>query len=153
MGLGRYDSWWDLMTFGPVPSSSQLIASKAEGKAYSATAADVWACGVMLFAMMLGRFPYDHVGHPDPNSSGAHVEVGRGRSRCVHECYGLLIYCNHMPKSNSTALSELVFLFACDNVDYFICRSAYGDTSLFLPFYPQTAFSAHNKTFPCIPLP
>ncbi|GLI66703.1 hypothetical protein VaNZ11_010636 [Volvox africanus] len=59
----------------PVYMSPQLIASKTEGKTYSATAADVWACGVMLFAMLLGRFPYDHVGHPDPNSSGAHFEV------------------------------------------------------------------------------
>ncbi|GLC47490.1 Serine/threonine-protein kinase 40 [Pleodorina starrii] len=59
----------------PVYMSPQLIKSKSEGKTYSATAADVWACGVMLFAMLLGRFPYDHVGHPDPNSSGAHLEV------------------------------------------------------------------------------
>ncbi|GIL65194.1 hypothetical protein Vafri_18977 [Volvox africanus] len=59
----------------PVYMSPQLIASKTDGKTYSATAADVWACGVMLFAMLLGRFPYDHVGHPDPNSSGAHFEV------------------------------------------------------------------------------
>ncbi|GIL84746.1 hypothetical protein Vretifemale_13356 [Volvox reticuliferus] len=59
----------------PVYMSPQLIASKTEGKTYSATAADVWACGVLLFAMLLGRFPYDHVGHPDPNSSGAHFEV------------------------------------------------------------------------------
>ncbi|GFR52332.1 hypothetical protein Agub_g14872 [Astrephomene gubernaculifera] len=59
----------------PVYMSPQLINSKKEGQAYRATAADVWACGVMLFAMLLGRFPYDHAGHPDPNSDGAHVEV------------------------------------------------------------------------------
>ncbi len=56
----------------------QLIASKHGGKPYSATAADVWACGVMLFAMLGGMFPYDHTGHPNPNSSGAHVEVRGG---------------------------------------------------------------------------
>ncbi|EFJ47716.1 hypothetical protein VOLCADRAFT_33220, partial [Volvox carteri f. nagariensis] len=45
----------------PVYMSPQV---RVRGKKYSATAADVWACGVMLFAMLLGRFPYDHVGHP-----------------------------------------------------------------------------------------
>ncbi|KXZ49824.1 hypothetical protein GPECTOR_19g275 [Gonium pectorale] len=59
----------------PVYMSPQLIEAQRDGKAYSATAADVWACGVLLYAMLLGRFPYDHTGHPDPNSSGAHVEV------------------------------------------------------------------------------
>lgn len=50
---------------------------------YSARAADVWACGVMLFAMLLGRFPFDHENHPDPNSSDAQVEV---RHVCSRAC-------------------------------------------------------------------
>ncbi|PNW74478.1 hypothetical protein CHLRE_12g485600v5 [Chlamydomonas reinhardtii] len=56
-------------------SPAQLTASKDNGKTYSATASDVWAAGVMLFAMLLGRFPYDHFDCPDPNSSGAHAAV------------------------------------------------------------------------------
>lgn len=35
----------------------------------------MWACGVLLFVMLLGMFPFDHAEHPDPNSSDAHVEV------------------------------------------------------------------------------
>ncbi|KAG2492153.1 hypothetical protein HYH03_009644 [Edaphochlamys debaryana] len=59
----------------PVYMSPQLLNSRADGRAYSGTAADVWACGVMLFAMLLGMFPYDHIDHPDPNTSEAHIEV------------------------------------------------------------------------------
>ncbi|KAG2450725.1 hypothetical protein HYH02_004563 [Chlamydomonas schloesseri] len=52
---------------------------------YSARAADVWACGVMLFAMLLGRFPFDHENHPDPNSSDAQVEVWKEQVRASGE--------------------------------------------------------------------
>ena len=39
------------------------------------TQADIWACAVLLFFMLLGMFPYEHTEHPDPNSSLAHSEV------------------------------------------------------------------------------
>lgn len=35
-------------------------------KAHSPAAADVWAAGVMLCAMLLGRFPYDHAARRGP---------------------------------------------------------------------------------------
>lgn len=39
----------------------QLINMKQnEGKGYDATKADVWACGVLLFVMLLGMFPFEH---------------------------------------------------------------------------------------------
>lgn len=60
----------------PVYMSPQLISSKGEeGGGYDAQKADVWACGVLLFVMMLGMFPFEHSDHPDPNSSQAHAEV------------------------------------------------------------------------------
>ncbi|MEW5307987.1 MAG: hypothetical protein WDW38_000382 [Sanguina aurantia] len=60
----------------PVYMSPQLINMKQnQGKGYDATKADVWACGVLLFVMLLGMFPFEHTDHPDPNSSAAHVEV------------------------------------------------------------------------------
>ena len=60
----------------PVYMSPQQISSKNTQVGYDATKADVWACGVLIFVMLLGMFPFDHTDHPDPNSSDAHVEVG-----------------------------------------------------------------------------
>lgn len=61
----------------PVYMSPQLISARSDGesKGYDGRKADVWACGVLLFVMLLGMFPFDHVEHPDPNSSAAQVEV------------------------------------------------------------------------------
>jgi len=65
--------------------SPQLINSKTtEGKGYDAQKADVWACGVLLFVMMLGMFPFEHSDHPDPNSSQAHAEVSRACACMAH---------------------------------------------------------------------
>jgi len=66
----------------PVYMSPQLISSKNTNVGYDATKADVWACGVLLFVMLLGMFPYDHTEHPDPNSSDAHVEVWLQQIKC-----------------------------------------------------------------------
>lgn len=66
----------------PVYMSPQLISAKTSQTGYDAVKADVWACGVLLFVMLHGMFPYDHPEHPDPNSSDAHVEV-RQRQVCV----------------------------------------------------------------------
>jgi len=65
----------------PVYMSPQLINSKDTDHGYDAQKADVWACGVLLFVMMLGMFPFEHSDHPDPNSSQAHAEV---RYPCKH---------------------------------------------------------------------
>lgn len=59
----------------PVYMSPQVISSKNNNQGYDAQKADVWACGVLLFVMCLGMFPFEHAEHPDPNSSDAHVEV------------------------------------------------------------------------------
>ncbi|GAX84005.1 hypothetical protein CEUSTIGMA_g11430.t1 [Chlamydomonas eustigma] len=66
----------------PVYMSPQLISSKNGKKGYNAVKADLWACGVLLFVMLLGMFPYDHTEHPDPNSSDAHVEVWLQQVKC-----------------------------------------------------------------------
>ena len=62
----------------PVYMSPQLISSKNTKVGYDAIKADMWACGVLLFVMLLGMFPFEHAEHPDPNSSDAHVEVRLG---------------------------------------------------------------------------
>lgn len=38
-------------------------------KAHSPAAADVWAAGVLLCAMLLGRFPYDHAARRGPSDA------------------------------------------------------------------------------------
>lgn len=65
----------------PVYMSPQLISCKHNSVSYDATKADIWACGVLLFVMLLGMFPYDHTEHPDPNSSDAHIEVWMQQNR------------------------------------------------------------------------
>jgi hypothetical protein len=65
--------------------SPQVISSKTTKQGYDAQKADVWACGVLLFVMLLGMFPFEHEGNPDPNSSQAHVEV-RCEAGCACVC-------------------------------------------------------------------
>mmetsp|Transcript_4620 Transcript_4620/g.7936 ORF Transcript_4620/g.7936 Transcript_4620/m.7936 type:complete len:437 (+) Transcript_4620:190-1500(+) len=66
----------------PVYMSPQVISSKNSKQGYDAQKADVWACGVLLFVMLLGMFPFEHAEHPDPNSSDAHVEVWLQQIKC-----------------------------------------------------------------------
>ncbi len=63
-----------------------MISTKNNNQGYDAQKADVWACGVLLFVMLLGMFPFEHAEHPDPNSSDAHVEVRHSVCVCVCVC-------------------------------------------------------------------
>lgn len=74
-----------MLPLNGAPQSPQLINSKTNDTGYDAQKADVWACGVLLFVMMLGMFPFEHSDHPDPNSSEAHAEV-----RCTAGQFGRL---------------------------------------------------------------
>lgn len=55
--------------------SPELIDSRHGLRGYDGKLVDVWASGVMLVAMLLGMFPFDHVDHPDPNTNEAQLEV------------------------------------------------------------------------------
>ena len=55
--------------------SPELIDSRHGLRGYDGMKADVWACGVLLIAMLLGTFPFDHTKHPDPNTHEAQLEV------------------------------------------------------------------------------
>ena len=59
----------------PVYMSPELINSRNGAKGYDGRHVDVWASGVLLIVMLLGAFPFDHIEHPDPNTSEAHLEV------------------------------------------------------------------------------
>jgi len=53
------------ITGTPDYMSPQILSSKVHGRArgnYDAPKADVWACGVLLCVMCLGRFPFDGAG-------------------------------------------------------------------------------------------
>lgn len=53
----------------------ELIDSRHGLRGYDGMKADAWACGVLLIAMLLGTFPFDHQKHPDPNTHEAQLEV------------------------------------------------------------------------------
>lgn len=55
--------------------SPELIDSRHGMRGYDGMKVDVWACGVLLIAMLLGTFPFDHTKHPDPNTHEAQLEV------------------------------------------------------------------------------
>lgn len=55
--------------------SPELIDSRHGLRGYDGMKVDVWACGVLLIAMLLGTFPFDHTKHPDPNTQEAQLEV------------------------------------------------------------------------------
>ena len=59
----------------PVYMSPELIDSRHGLRGYDGMKVDVWACGVLLIAMLLGTFPFDHTKHPDPNTHEAQLEV------------------------------------------------------------------------------
>jgi len=59
----------------PCYMSPELIDSRHGLRGYDGMKADAWACGVLLIAMLLGTFPFDHQKHPDPNTHEAQLEV------------------------------------------------------------------------------
>jgi serine/threonine protein kinase len=61
------------ITGTPDYMSPQILSSKVHGRArgtYDAPKADVWACGVLLCVMLLGRFPFDGTNAVQKASSG-----------------------------------------------------------------------------------
>ena len=55
----------------PVYMCPQLISSKNSKAGYDAVKADIWACGVLLFVMLLGMFPYG-----ESRRRGTHMPTG-----------------------------------------------------------------------------
>mmetsp|Transcript_13669 Transcript_13669/g.34391 ORF Transcript_13669/g.34391 Transcript_13669/m.34391 type:complete len:475 (-) Transcript_13669:1619-3043(-) len=51
----------------PCYMSPEVLNTRTTNEGYNAKRADVWACGVLLFAMLYGMFPFDSTDH-DPNS-------------------------------------------------------------------------------------
>ena len=51
----------------PCYMSPEVLTTRTTKKGYNPKKADMWACGVLLFAMLYGTFPFDSTDH-DPNS-------------------------------------------------------------------------------------
>jgi serine/threonine protein kinase len=60
---------------GGAAAEQQPAVLPAGVRSFSAPKADVWACGVLMHAMLFGFFPFDHEAHPDPNSDAASMDV------------------------------------------------------------------------------
>ena len=88
----------------PVYMSPQLISSRQTKAGYDATKADVWACGVLLFVMLLGMFPFEHTEHPDPNSSEAHVEVRAPAAGAGAALLPPMVFCHWQEQSDALVL-------------------------------------------------
>ena len=92
--------------------SPELINSRNGAKGYDGQSVDVWASGVLLIVMLLGTFPFDHIEHPDPNTSEAHLEVWCAtplQTRGATLYLALLVAWPHKPDSNEdmTGVSSL----------------------------------------------
>lgn len=60
--------------FGTPPyMSPQLLDPQAPG--HDARAADCWSAGVLLCAMLFGRFPFDHARRRDPATAEARLDI------------------------------------------------------------------------------
>ncbi|KAF8599893.1 Pkinase-domain-containing protein [Ceratobasidium sp. AG-I] len=60
----------------PHYASPEIVA----GKAYHGASSDIWSCGVVLYALLTGRLPFDH-----PNIRTLLQKVKAGKFR-MHEC-------------------------------------------------------------------
>lgn len=64
----------------PVYMAPEILASGIDHSqtnigTYDGKSADIWSMGILLFAMLMGGFPFDHLKYPDPNSESAYTEM------------------------------------------------------------------------------
>lgn len=73
-GLGRNTMNLGTVVYMP-PELIKPASAEQQAGAYDPQEVDVWASGVLLTVMMLGKFPFDNTENTDPNAYDAQLEV------------------------------------------------------------------------------
>ncbi|KAL6764410.1 kinase-like domain-containing protein [Haematococcus lacustris] len=63
----------------PVYMCPQRLNSSKHG--YNTKRADLWSCGVLLYALLLGKFPFEHASELGPDDTEALTEVWRQQAQ------------------------------------------------------------------------